>query len=190
MRFGEHIDVYFVGDNNRVWHTYSGAASQWAWNNPEQISEMNAVTGIAAVRPMEKAIDVFFLSDNDEMRNLFIGEGTGGDWGRYGGGFLNKSILRFEEIENICVKIGEGYNGFAYICKPKSIVIKILKRPNMQTIKNEVEILDRLHPIWPNICQYQVTRGGQLVGFTQKFFPGVKLDHILHNQNNVYNTNP
>jgi hypothetical protein len=49
-----------------------------------------------------------------------------------------------------------------------------------------MKTLQAIEPIWPDICKYEVISGGQLVGFSVKYFPGEKWTKITKNPKNMF----
>jgi hypothetical protein len=82
VRMGENIDLYYLR-GNQVYHTFSGNFNQWTWDEPQPISETDAIYGLSAVRTKYETIDVYYLTANSVLRNLHTGEGTDFDWCRY-----------------------------------------------------------------------------------------------------------
>ena len=50
MRFKDNIDIYYIGNDNIVYHCYNGAEVGWKWVGPTAISKANANCGISCVR--------------------------------------------------------------------------------------------------------------------------------------------
>ena len=50
MRFEDNIDIYYIGDDNIVYHCYNGSPTGWNWVGPMAISSSNAKCGISCVR--------------------------------------------------------------------------------------------------------------------------------------------
>ena len=186
VRNGDHIDIYFRCDDNCVHHTYSGANNNWMWQADEIISPPDVSFGISAVRPHQKAIDVFYLGANDKLNLLFIGEGTNNNWSTYELA-LTKPVLQWELIRSFAKRIGEGYHGKVYLIQTENdrFIVKKFKFANPGTIRAEMRILDKLAPIWPDLCKATVFEGGQLVGFAMTYFEGRKLNDVLQEKDNI-----
>jgi hypothetical protein len=83
VRFGQHIDIYFVANDNKLYHIYYGNNNGWKFSHPNAISDSDVHNSVSAVRVYEKSIDVFYLSINNKLKYLCIGEGTNYDWSQY-----------------------------------------------------------------------------------------------------------
>lgn len=50
MRFEDNIDIYYIGDDNIVYHCYNGSPTGWNWVGPMAISSNNAKCGISCAQ--------------------------------------------------------------------------------------------------------------------------------------------
>ena len=190
LRFQDNIDVYFVGQDERVYHTYSGIYTNWNWMNCQVISEglVGGFSGIGACRVMG-SIDVFYVNQQEELENLFIGQGTNNDWSRY----WSKTAFKFsdnqinwDQVQNKCYELGQGYHAKSYMYPELGVVLKVMKKPNPTAIIKQIKTLRALEPIWPDLCKHEVISGGRLVGFSVRYFPGVKWQKIVGKSNNMF----
>ncbi|CAF4252396.1 unnamed protein product, partial [Rotaria sordida] len=159
----------------------------FTWNSDEIISLSDAISGIAAVRPYQTAIDVYYLGQDEQLKHLFIGEGTNNDWSRYQTD-LSNPILYWKNLRNFATIIGEGYHGKIYLIRKDSdkFIVKKFKIPNSSAIRSEMIILNKLALIWPNLCQAQIFENGNLAGFAMLYIEDKKLDKILQDKENIF----
>ncbi len=70
-----------------------------------------------------------------------------------------------------------------------NVIVKRLKKVNLEALVNEVEMLDKMHHHYPNLCEYQLLENGKLVGFTMKFFKGMKWQKLMSDKNSIFHKN-
>jgi hypothetical protein len=93
VRYDQHIDVYFVADDHRLYHSYHGKYINWDFSHPKAISRPDVHTSVSAVRVEENAIDVFY-SSKQGLQYLCTGEGTTSDWGKYSYVYARPPVAR------------------------------------------------------------------------------------------------
>jgi hypothetical protein len=82
VQYDQHIDIYFVGDDHRLYHSYHGKYINWDFSHSKAISSPDVHNSVSAVRVAEKVIDVFYLSKQG-FNYLCTGEGANNGWGEY-----------------------------------------------------------------------------------------------------------
>ena len=73
VRVGSHIDLYYIR-NSQIYHTYSGNNNKWTWDEPQSISDTDVNYGLCSVKTKHTGIDVCYMSKNNTIRNLSIGQ--------------------------------------------------------------------------------------------------------------------
>lgn len=79
-RYESHIDVYYIGEDNKIYWCYLGIFSLWCWTGPTAITPGNAGCGIACVRKPHVSLDVYYLDEKLDIKHYYTGEANGHNW--------------------------------------------------------------------------------------------------------------